>query len=297
MMLAYFLAWYWQRDRKLLAHETAPPMHWTQRDLEAWKLVEEFASKADKMPAEQMLSLTSYAETAEQLALELARFYHPNAADPVGSLTIPEILSVIQLATHDLYEMVDEFLPGGHLLTVNDLRRVKQVADWYPVANNIYWLISSVFNPVATAAKFVASQGGMSFPWKKLQGNLLVWFYTAYLHRLGNYLIEVNSGRLRVGASRYLEMKREHAPVPAGAPQDIDGSDIPLVTFVLVGQAQSGKSSLINASCWVLRWNRPGSTLPRQRLIAMKSSPRGLLLDSSSSIRSAMATRARRQIS
>ena len=36
-----------------------------------------------------------------------------------------------------------------------------------------------------------------------LQENLLLWFYTAFLQRLGTYLIELNSGRLSVGATRY----------------------------------------------------------------------------------------------
>ena len=39
-----------------------------------------------------------------------------------------------------------------------------------------------------------------------LQQNLLVWFYTAYVHRLGTYLIDLNSGRLRVGVPRYREL-------------------------------------------------------------------------------------------
>ena len=220
LALAYFLAWRWQKERKLLAHEPPPPMHWTDRDRQAWKLVEEFTKKADQLPPEQMLSLNKYVDTAQELALELARFYHPDASNPIASLTIPEILSVVELASHDLYEMVDESLPGGHLLTINDLRRFKKIADWYPVVSNVYWLVSSIFNPVNTAAKFLAVQGGMSFPWQKLQGNLLVWFFTAYLHRLGTYLIEVNSGRLRVGAQRYLALKKQHlSPSEDGALQ------------------------------------------------------------------------------
>jgi predicted GTPase len=246
--LAYFLAWRWQKERKLLTSEPPPPMHWTDRDREAWKLVETFAEKASKLPAEQMLSLPKCVETAQDLALELARFYHPNASDPVGSLTVPEILSVVELAARDLYEMVDEYLPGGHLLTINDVRRFKKVADWYPVASNVYWLIAGVFNPVSTAAKYFASQGGVSLPWRMLQDNLLVWFFTAYLHRLGNYLIEVNSGRLRVGAERYRALKKENERASVnGFHQEGDGTTVPVVAFVLVGQAKAGKSSLINA--------------------------------------------------
>jgi hypothetical protein len=50
---------------------------------------------------------------------------------------------------------------------------------------------------------------------------LLLWFYTAYLQRLGTYLIELNSGRLRVGVRRYRELMQRHkaaAEPAAGAP-------------------------------------------------------------------------------
>src|SRR6202044_2269000 len=113
-----------------------------------------------------------------------------------------------------------------------------------PAFNNIYWLIAGVFNPVGTAAKYLAVQGGMSFPWQMLQDNLLVWFFTAYIHRLGNYLIELNSGRLRVGAERYRELKKENtAGAVNSTPRDQLAAQIPVVTFVLVGQAKAGKSS------------------------------------------------------
>ena len=163
-------------------------------------------------------------------------------------MTIPEILSVIELATHDLNDMVDEYLPGGHLLTINDMRRFKKVADWYPVFNNIYWLIAGVFNPIGTTAKYLAVRGGMSFPWQMLQDNLLVWFFTAYVHRLGNYLIEVNSGRLRVGAAAVSRIEKPNrGPLRERYAPGTSGAPVPVVTFVVVGQAKSGKSSLINA--------------------------------------------------
>src|SRR5581483_7714483 len=87
-----------------------------------------------------------------------------------------------------------------------------------------------------------------------LQQNLLVWFVTAYVHRLGNYLIDLNSGRLRIGARRYRELLGREAaasaPVPAapGAPPaEVDAVDnIRRVTVTLFGQVKAGKSSLVN---------------------------------------------------
>src|SRR5262249_7715112 len=49
MALGYYLAWHWQRRRKLLPMpEATPPMHWTERDRQAWELVESRAEAAAK---------------------------------------------------------------------------------------------------------------------------------------------------------------------------------------------------------------------------------------------------------
>src|SRR5205085_1544045 len=82
-------------------------------------------------------------------------------------------------------------------------------------------------------------------PFRVLQENLLLWFYTAYVHRLGTYLIELNSGRLRVGATRYrTQVEKYTAPAAAGADP---AEDVRQVTVTLLGQVKAGKSSLVNA--------------------------------------------------
>jgi predicted GTPase len=253
LMLAYLLGLYWQRRKRLLEVDFTPPLHWTDRDREAWHLVEARARAARDLNADQLSSISFYVETAQSMAIELARFYHPRSEDPVGSLTIPEILAVVELAAHDLAEMVDEYLPGGHLLTINNWKQAKQVSDWYQTANTLYWLVAGLFNPVGTGMRYVASQAGLSRPLQMLQENLLLWFYTAYVHRLGTYLVDLDSGRLRVGAVRYRALVAEHAPAPpardgstaAGEPDPADL--VKRVTLTVMGQVKVGKSSLINA--------------------------------------------------
>ncbi len=251
--LAYYLAYRWQRNLHLLGPiDTTVPLHWTDRDRQAWQLVEARAKAGTKLDPAKFSDIAFYAETAQEMAIELARFYHPKAQDPVGALTIPEILAVIELAAHDLAEMVDKYLPGGHLLRINDWKKARQATEWYQTASNIYWAISTLFAPVNTGLRYLASRVGMSMPLQKLQDNLVLWFYTAYLHRLGSYLIDLNSGRLRVGAHRYRELQRQHSGAPAAAPEEAappaDGAEeVRQVTFTVIGQVKAGKSSLINA--------------------------------------------------
>ncbi len=249
MILGYLLAWYWQQKRMLLRPvDFTAPRHWTERDQEAWTLVKARAEQASKINIDDFVEFQFYVDTAQEMAQELSHFYHPRAKDPIGSLTIPEILAVIELAAHDMAELVDQYLPGGHLLTVSDWRRAKQVSDWYRTANNAYWLISAIFSPINTGIRYTTSKLGMSRPFQLLQQNLLTWFYTAYVHRIGTYLIDVNSGRLRVGARRYQELLKGMTTDSAAPGVDGDAAEqIGQVTITVVGQVKSGKSSLINA--------------------------------------------------
>jgi predicted GTPase len=206
--------------------------------------------------AEKLLDVQFYFDTAQSLAEQLARFYHPSSKDPFGPLRIPEMLAVVQLASEDLTELVDVYLPGGHLLTVDHWRKASQVSDWYGHASKAYWIVSALYSPVNTAARYMASKAGMSRPLELLGENLKVWFFTAFVHRVGHYLIELNSGRLRVGAKRYRELLKEHglspvkeeqgAATPASPPRQ-QGFSAKEVTITLLGRVKAGKSSLINA--------------------------------------------------
>src|ERR1700730_8826985 len=79
-----------------------------------------------------------------------------------------------------------------------------------------------------------------------LQQNILLWFYTAFIHRLGTYLIDLNSGRLRVGATRFRQLMDQARKEPGEDYRD-GSAAIKALTLVLVGQVKAGKSSLINA--------------------------------------------------
>ncbi len=247
LALAYVLGAHWQKKRRLLRLDTNIPLHWTDRDREAWRVVIVRADAAAKLDAEKLSSVPFYAATAQEMALELAQFYHPGAQDPIGSLTLPEILAVVELAASDLAEMVDQYLPGGHFMTINHLRRARQATDWYQKASSLYWAISTVFSPVNTGMRFLASQAGLSRPFQMLQQNLLLWFYSAFVHRLGTYLIDLHSGRLRVGAQRYRQLLNEARGATEPEQPAAEAADaVRSVCLAVVGQVKAGKSSLIN---------------------------------------------------
>lgn len=253
LALGYYLGWYWLRQKQLIrpAEMDVPP-HWTDRDRQAWQLVETRAKAVAALELIQLNEIQFYTTIAQEMALELARFYHPEANDPFSSLTVPEILAVIELASHDLTELVDQNVPGGHLMTVRDWRWAKQAAErattWYRNASNVYWLISAVLSPLDTGLRYAASQVGMARPMQMFQQDLIAWFHTAFVHRLGKYLIDLNSGRLRIGAARYRQLTGAAAADGIQPPRPADEAvQVRQVTLTILGQVKMGKSSFINA--------------------------------------------------
>jgi predicted GTPase len=238
LALGYILAYRWHRARSLLGYvDYTPPEIAAERDRKAWQLVELRAKAGAALDSDTLTSPEHYLQTAEEVARELAAYYYPKEQDPVGGLTLPEMLAVCELAARDLGEMVDRYLPGGHLLTIRDFRNARKAVEWYQSANSIYWMVTALFSPINTAIRYMASQAGLSQPFKALQQDLLVWFHSMFLQRLGYYLIELYSGRLRVGAKRWRELV-----------QGDNGDGQPrVVTLTLIGQVKAGKSSLVNA--------------------------------------------------
>src|SRR5262245_29867776 len=88
LALAYFLGWYWHRKRQLVQPvDLQPPRHFTGRDAQAWQLVQARVEAAAKLDADKLSDVPFYVQTAQEIAQELARFYHPKSPDPIGPLT------------------------------------------------------------------------------------------------------------------------------------------------------------------------------------------------------------------
>jgi predicted GTPase len=253
MATGYLLAAHWTRQKQLLpSPEPTPPMFWTEQDKRAWELVKTRAEQSDKLDRAQLTQMPFYMVTAQQMADEITRFYHPNAKDPIGSVTVPELLAVLELAFGDMWELVDRTVPGGNLLTVDQWRKAKEWGDWAAKVgsnlSNAYYALAGLFDPVNMGLRYVASRLGISTPLAALQQDLTLWFYKAFVARVGTYLIELQSGRLRVGAKRYREELARHGFRGIGSdPATPTESEPATITIALVGQVKAGKSSLINA--------------------------------------------------
>ncbi len=250
---AYILAWRWQKGLSRRAAEEPPPGHHTERDVRAAQsVIDKYINRTENVNVESITGAQLYVDVAQDMAAEIAAIYHPNSKDPLGGLTIPEILAVIELAAHDLGIEARESLPGGHLVTINNVRQAQSAMKWYQRGNQAMWAVSAVLDPVRTGLRYAASQAGLGKLVDLAKQISFLWFYKKFVRKLGFYLIELYSGRLKVGVERYQELQREREasrPIGGGDTIVLDGQadKARAVSIAIIGQVKAGKSSLINA--------------------------------------------------
>lgn len=215
--LSWTVAWWLGRRwlPKPAAVDVPTPAHWTARDETAWKLVLERAQRVGEVDSARLLDPHFHLSAAQDLALVIARHYHPQAADPLGPLTVPEIMAAAELALRDTSQWVRDYVPGSHLMRIDHWRMVAQAPRWAKLASRAWWIGSILLNPADIVRKLV-TKASMDAATGDLQAGLLAGFHSVFLQRAGFYLIEVHSGRLRRGAEHYLAAQRRFGPEEPG---------------------------------------------------------------------------------
>lgn len=262
-LAAWLLTRLWRRRLAPPTEEDfTAPAYWTARDREAWRVVEAHQRRIDQIAAPQLTDPHFYLQASLDLALAVARHYHPQAKDPIGSLTVLDLLAAAQLAIEDSAQWCRQYVPGSHLLSVDQWRLLGQAPAWFGTASNLAWTASLLVNP-ANLGRFLISKLTTESATRQLREHALGWFYVVFVRNAGFYLIEMNSGRLRGGAARYRQLRppllrppgmtpaageaaEAAGDVPAAGPRAADAEPLE-VRIAVVGQVKAGKSSLINA--------------------------------------------------
>ncbi len=255
-VVAYFLAWRWTRRPGLLPPTDAPPPeYWTERDTIAWEKVDARAKSFEKVTLAELSNAKHFTELSLQLATEVGQVYNPNSQEPFETLTLPEVLACVELAAADLNGMVQKYLPGSHLLRIRDVKRAQSAYKMYKTGQDVYWAGAALFDPISTGLKYLVSRGALGGMMDRIQANIIMWFNTAFIHQLGRYLIELNSGRLKVGVARYRQILAEHREPPTGTGAEpntgalatLETQPVPKpLTVAILGAVKAGKSSLVN---------------------------------------------------
>ena len=239
-VLASVLGSLWTRRKQ----SVLPPLDWsapgtfTRRDRTAWDMVQEQAAQADDRPVEDLTRLDTYLEAGRSLAWRLGAHYRPASGDPFEDLPVLEMVTAIELAVQDLNRLTRE-IPGADLVTAGHWKQAVKVAGYVQRANDLYSLLLPVFQPLTGLAR-LGTQTLVSRPaWREMQGNLIHWFFRAYVNRLGMHLIELYSGRLVIGPDQYRAWRKT---IEGSHQGDAAGRDP--IRVVVVGEPESGKATL-----------------------------------------------------
>ena len=263
--LTYLLVKLWPAQPKPDAAAPAAK-HWTPRDQEAAEIVLRYQEKVDSMTPAQLTSAQFYINQFQELSNALATYYHPDAADPFSSLTVPELAAAVRLVADDLEQIVLNSLPGSRLLTVKQWRSFGETPKWANRIRNSVWAGSILINPL-NIARYGVSRGTIDKVSSGIQSELLATIYLRFIRQVGFYLIEMNSGRLRGGADEY----RSSFEAADRSIQKIRDAKSNTVTIGLIGQVSAGKSSLVN--CIVSDAEAAIDILPQTKLIKRYSLP------------------------
>jgi len=275
-LLAGVVGYFWRPLAAESLGRVQAGRHWTDRDHAAMALVRSKQVDVGQYTPAQLVDPHFYIEQVKILAMELAAHYYPRATDPYSSLKVTEILAAVHLAVEDLEELAIEGLPASQWLTIRQWQTLGQTPKWIKKFQDSVWLTSIVYNPI-NLLRYVTSKATVEPLSQQIQQELLIRLYMRFIQQVGYYLIEMNSGRLRGGAKKYRQYfggadsggvsgaATEGAGQNGGITPDSGRRADALssaeghrphtsldpataqVRLVLVGQAGSGKSSLMQA--------------------------------------------------
>jgi hypothetical protein len=195
------------------------------RDREALAIVKRHEESLKRLTPEQLADRSTQEQIFSDLALDLARHYHPDAADPLSPLTAREVLMAARSLIDDAEQWLDYYLPGNQTLTIGQWQQLGRMPRW------LGRLAKSKSGPPPNGSGNVEAttraprHAGLAIP-GKLQAVLL--------RKLGSHLIRLYGGHLDDRSDR-----RERPPEESTQPTRHDP------TIAVLGAPGSGKTTLI----------------------------------------------------
>jgi small GTP-binding protein len=248
-LLTWIVATLWKKPQgDQMAVDLPQPRHFTPRDQEAMQIVKHYQQQISTLTSQQLTDPEFYLQQSLSLSRDLARFYHPQASDPISSLTVPEVLAAARLAIDDMERWMLDSVPGSRLVTIRQWKWLQHAPKWVKRIQNATWAASVLVNP-ANVLKYFTSEATLGPVSQELQAELLATVYLRFVRQVGFYLVEMNSGRLRGGADLYRKTfgTAEQQNWTAGAAPLAQRLAPDSLSVAIIGQVKAGKSSLVNA--------------------------------------------------
>ena len=259
------------RAARMRDRDSFPDGGWNAEEADAWRQVVALAEATPPLDYDQR-------ERAEALGREtielVARHFRPDSKEPMAQVTLPEALLLGEVLSRRLRAWTLRRVPGARRLKVSHLLWAQRMEEQHGAAistainaaDTLWRAVRLGLNPVTAVAqeanRLVFGQA-TSF----LGGNLRAAITRQLILETGRAAIELYSGRLRLSASELAEAARaDTGSATAEAP----------LRLLLVGQANAGKTSLLNALAGTLRGEvgvLPGEGVVREHLVTQEGRP------------------------
>ncbi len=228
--------------RRLKAAPVPPPEmpedagEWTGRERDAWNAV---LAVADAVEPERLNSREEVLTLGLDTVEAVAKTFHPEQEQPLWQFTVPEALTLLERVSADLRPFVVNNIPLGDRLTVGQVMKIYEWRSAVDMAQKGYdvWRVVRLFNPLTAITSEMRERLSKQFyQWGR--DELARRLARGYVKEVGRAAIDLYSGRLLVAdhVSQATQRDRAAAPEPAEP-----------LRFLLAGQTNAGKSSLINA--------------------------------------------------
>ena len=230
-----------REQRALPRSTTRAGAHWNAEADECWERIERLASEATvaEWPLNDGATLL---RLARLVLITVAGHFHPHRSQPLLEMTLPHTLTIIERAARELRDEVVDNIPFSHRLTLGSMAR----------ANNLRALLKRHEGWFRAARAIFAPQSAAVAELRRAVGSRLLdhgservqtWLLREYIRKLGYHAIDLYGGLSRLEDQTPLD-----APDTRLATDAVNREDAhePL-RVLLLGRANAGKSSLINA--------------------------------------------------
>lgn len=230
-----------REQRSLPRSTTRAGAHWTAEADDCWAGIERMASEAtvNEWPLNEGATVV---RLARHVLIKVAGHFHPHRRQPLLEMTLPHTLTIIERAARELRDEVVNNIPFSHRLTLGAMARanslralLKRHESWFRAARALFAPQSAA---VAELRRAVGSQL-LDHGSERVQ----TWLLREYVRKIGYHAIDLYGGLARVEEQTGLDAPDSRL---AAGPVIQDNAHEPM-RVLLLGRANAGKSSLINA--------------------------------------------------
>jgi uncharacterized protein len=230
---------------------TLPNPLWSADAERCWQDIEELAAREtiEQWPLSDGSGLL---KLARKILVQVAVHFHPQTRQPLLEMTLPHTLAIIERAAAELRRDITEHIPFSHQLSLGDMARAGRLRDWYKRHEGWYRAGRALIAPQsALIAELRRSLGNQAFQHgsKRIQQ----WLLREYIRKLGFHAIELYGGFARLDEGVALDQSVRASADDRDRARSRSQSDDEPVRILMLGRANAGKSSLINALFGELR--------------------------------------------